>query len=404
MTSPDPQPELNRTLGLTSLTLYGLGTIIGAGIYVLVGTVAGRAGYAAPVSFLLAGVLAALTGLSYAELGQRLPEAAGAAAYAREGFKSHWMGRLTGFMTLAVAVVAAASITRGGVGYLQQMIDVPVPLLGGFVIVLFTALACWGVKESVWFAAAMTVVEIGGLLIVIAIGAPAFADLALHAPEMWPSDATAWSGVLGGVFLAFFAFAGFEAIVNMAEETRNVAYTLPRAVILAILISAGLYMLVVLISILSVAPDQLAASKAPLCLVVGCDDGTRALFAPIAVIATLNGVLIEIVLMARIGYGMARRGWLPRSLSDVHAGRRTPWKATLAVGSLVFALTTLVEFELLARATSAMILFVFLVVNLSLIRLKQLDPAPKLTFRTPAWTPVAGAVTSVLMLGWELLS
>ena len=398
------QPELKRSLGLTSLTLYGLGTIIGAGIYVLVGAVAGRSGMSAPLAFLVAGVLAAFTGLSYAELGQRLPEAAGAAAYAREGFKSHWMGRLTGFMTLAVALVAAASVARGGAGYLLTIVDIPLPIASGGVIIFFTLLACWGVKESVYAAAAMTVVEIGGLLVVIFVGGPALVDLGVRAPEMWPANMAAWGGVMGGAFLAFFAFSGFETIVNMAEETKDVGRTLPRAVVLSIIISAVLYMLVIVISVLSIAPEMLALSAAPLCLVVDCEKSTMAFFAPIALIATLNGVLIEIVLMARVAYGMARRGWLPKLMSDVHLNRRTPLKATLVVGAIVFVLTSLVEFEILAKATSAMLLMVFLVVNLSLIRLKQLDPAPDLAFRVPNWTPVAGAFSSIVLLAAEVLA
>ncbi|HEY9081550.1 APC family permease [Magnetovibrio sp.] len=398
------QPELKRALGLLSLTLYGLGTIIGAGIYVLVGAVADRSGMSAPLAFLLAGVLAAFTGLSYAELGQRLPEAAGAAAYAREGFKSHWMGRIAGFLTLAVAMVAAASVARGGAGYLLTMIDIPLPIASGGVIVLFTVLACWGVKESVYAAGAMTVIEVGGLLAVIVIGGPALADLGVRLPDIWPADLNGWGGVMGGAFLAFFAFAGFENIVNMAEETQDVGRTLPRAVVLSIIISAVLYMLVILIAVLSVAPDLLAQSDAPLCLVVDCEKSTMAFFAPVALIATLNGVLIEIVLMARVAYGMARRGWLPKLLSDVHAGRRTPLKATLAVGAIVFALTSFVEFQVLAKATSAMLLLVFLVVNLALIRLKQVDPAPHLAFRVPNWAPVAGAFSSILLLGAEVLA
>jgi len=398
------QPELKRALGLTSLTLYGLGTIIGAGIYVLVGAVAGRSGMSAPLAFLVAGVLAAFTGLSYAELGQRLPEAAGAAAYAREGFKSHWMGRLTGFMTLAVALVAAASVARGGAGYLLTIIDISLPIASGGVIILFTLLACWGVKESVYAAAAMTVVEVGGLLVVIFVGGPALLDLGVRLPEMWPADLAMWGGVMAGAFLAFFAFAGFENIVNMAEETKDVSRTLPRAVVLSIIISAVLYMLVILISVLRIAPEELAESTAPLCLVVDCEKSTMAFFAPIALIATLNGVLIEIVLMARVAYGMARRGWLPKLMADVHLHRRTPLKATLVVGAIVFVLTSLVEFETLAKATSAMLLLVFLVVNLSLIRLKQLDPAPDLAFRVPNWAPVAGAFSSIVLLGAEVLA
>jgi len=400
-------PTLKRTLGLTMLTLYGLGTIIGAGIYVLVGAVAARAGMAAPLSFLVAGVLATFTGLSYAELGQRLPEAAGAAAYAREGFKSAWMGRLTGFATLLVALVAAASVARGGAGYLLEIIDIPLPVASGAVILVFTFLAAWGVKESVFIAAAMTVIETIGLVIVVAVGGDALGDLPARMPEMWPhaawDGAGAWGGVMAGAFLAFFAFAGFENIVNMAEETHNVERTLPRAVVLSILISAGLYMLVVTIAVLLVTPQDLAVSDAPLCEVVDCSRGAMGAFAPIALIATLNGVLIEIVLMARVAYGMARRGWLPKALARVHANRRTPLFATVLVGGVVFALTTAVEFEPLARFTSAMLLLIFVVVNLSLIRLKRHQPDAVLTLRIPLWVPVIGAASSVVLLLAEIL-
>lgn len=402
---PPTPPALKRALGLTSLTLYGLGTIIGAGIYVLVGAVAGQAGMASPVSFLVAGVLAALTGLSYAELGRRMPEAAGAAAYAREGFQSAWMGKLTGFATLLVALVAAASVARGGAGYMVQIIDIPLPLASGAVILLFTALAAWGVKESVYLAAAMTVIEAAGLMIVIGVGGDTLSDLPARLPEMWPGtmSGVTWSDVMAGAFLAFFAFAGFETIVNMAEETRDVERTLPRAIVLSIVISAILYMLVVTIAVLAVAPQTLSESGAPLCEVVDCGRGAMALFAPIAVIATLNGVLIEIVLMTRVAYGMARRGWLPQALGRVHAVRRTPLTATLLVGAVVFILTTSVEFEPLAKLTSTLLLIIFFVVNGALIQLKRRDADGAQRLRIPLWVPILGALSSVVLLAGEIL-
>ncbi|PCI37133.1 MAG: amino acid permease [Rhodospirillaceae bacterium] len=395
-------PKLKRTLGLVSLTLYGLGIIIGAGIYVLVGAVAGQAGMAAPLAFLIAGILAAFTGLSYAELGQRLPDAAGAAVYAQKGFQSSLAGRLTGYATLLVAVVSAASVTRGGAGYLLAIVDIPLPLASGAVIIIFTALACWGVKESVYIASSMTVLEICGLGIVIFIGADALGDLPQRISEMWPKETSAWIGVMGGTFLAFFAFSGFEAIVHMAEETENVKRTLPRAVVLSIGLSALLYMLVISISVLTILPTDLAASNAPLCLVVDCDSPNMALFPIIAIIATLNGVLIEIVLMARITYGMANRKWLPGWLSGVHAKRQTPMLATVCVGMIVFVLATTFDFEPLARVTSALILIVFVIVNMSLVMLKRRHEPVKLSLEIPAWVPIFGALSSLAVLIAEL--
>src|SRR5690606_17430566 len=159
-----PQPALRRVLGTPLLVFYGLGVIIGAGIYVLVGTVIGAAGAAAPWAFVLAGVLAGLTGLSYAELAVRFPEAAGAAAYVKEAFGSDRLSQLTGLAVAAVVVVSTASIARGSIGYVQVFLPLPGSAIAGGIVLLFTAVACLGVRESVGMAATMTVIEVGGLL------------------------------------------------------------------------------------------------------------------------------------------------------------------------------------------------------------------------------------------------
>ena len=165
-----PSPRLQRVLGTPLLVFYGLGVIIGAGIYVLVGTVIGAAGEAAPWAFILAGMLAGLTGLSYSELAVRFPEAAGAAAYVKEAFRSDRLSQLTGLAVAAVVVVSSASIARGSIGYVQVFFPWPGPLIAGFVVLVFTAVACLQVRESVGLAAVMTIIEIGGLLMVLAAG------------------------------------------------------------------------------------------------------------------------------------------------------------------------------------------------------------------------------------------
>jgi len=242
--SADIEPEsgggLKRALGLTSLVLYGLGIIIGAGIYVLIGEVVARAGGLSILSFILAGGLAVLTGLSYAELSSRYPEAAGAAAYVRQAFGSDLFGKITGLAIAVMGVAAAASITRGGVVYLQPLVPLSAPVAGGLVIVIFTALACYGVVESVMAAALMSIIEIGGLLLVVTAGASAMPGLG-DGISMIPDSISAWGGVGGGAFLAFFAFAGFENLANMAEETRDVKRVLPKAILFALGISTALY-------------------------------------------------------------------------------------------------------------------------------------------------------------------
>jgi len=194
-----------------------------------------------------------------------------------------------------------------------------------------------------------------------------------------------------------------EDVVSRAAGTRVVDRTMGVAIVLSVAMSAGLYVLVVTIAVLAVGPQTLAESDAPLCAVVNCERGAMAAFAPIAVIATLNGVLIEIVLMSRVAYGMARRGWLPKTLARVHAKRRTPLLATMIVGAVVFTLTTLVSFEPLARLTSTLLLMIFAVVNLSLIRLKRSQPDAVLTLRIPLWVPVLGVISCAVLLGAEIV-
>jgi APA family basic amino acid/polyamine antiporter len=401
---PRRGPELRRALGLWPLVFYGLGTIIGAGIYVLVGEVAGVAGMAAPFAFLLAGAIAGLTGLSYAELVARLPEAAGETAYVQEAFGLRPLSRATGLALIAVAIVAGASIAKGSAGYLAQYVHLPAWLGGATLVILFTAIAAVGVSESVRVAVVMTVIEIGGLLFVVVVAGPSLADLPQRAGELLPGGATGWIGALAGIFIAFFAFIGFDTLANMAEETRDVGRTLPRAILLAVAISALLYGLVALVAVMTIPPVELASRDAPLIDVLkrAGFDATH-YFAAIGLIATANGVMIEIILVARLAYGMARRGLLPSWFSAVNARTRTPLNGTLTAGAIVLALVVAVPFSALVQTTSTITLLIFTLVNLSLWRLKARDPRPDLAIRAPVWVPPLGALTCLGLIAAAVL-
>jgi amino acid transporter len=331
--TPVPPPRrsatLNRSLGLWLLVFYGLGSIIGAGIYVLVGAVAGLAGMAAPLAFIVAGAVAALTGLSYAELSARFPEAAGAAAYVKEAFGSDVLSRLVGFAVVAVGCFLAASLSHGAVGYLKTFVTVADLPAAGAIVVGFTVIACIGVAHSLTVAAVMTAVELVGLAIVVGAGAPGLFGLGAALPQMVPTDPAIMAGVATGAFLAFFAFLGFEDIVNMAEETIAPERTLPRAILLSIVLSTLAYAVVTVVAVLAVPVETLAGSPAPLEVVVRSagwvPDGT---LAAIALIAITNGILITMVMLGRILYGMARRGWLPAGLGHVSHLTRTPLRTT----------------------------------------------------------------------------
>lgn len=393
------RPALRRVLGTPMLVLYGLGVIIGAGIYVLVGTIVTTAGGGAPWAFLLAGVLAAMTGLSYAELAVRFPEAAGAAAYIKEAFASDRLSRLTGLAVAAVVVVSAASIARGSAGYLQAFFPLPDSLIAGGLVALFTAVACLGVRESVGIAAAMTLMEIGGLLLVTFAGLPALAMAPERVSELLPGGAFGtWTGVATGVFLAFFAFIGFENLANMAEEAQSAERDLPRAILFSLGLSTFLYVVIAVVVVLALPIEELIASPAPLLAVAAQADWfSPKLFAGIALLAVANGVLLEVIMLARLFYGMAVRGWLPAGLATVSPRLRTPVRATLLGGALTFLLTVLVPFVSLVSVTSAITLLVFAGVNLALWKLQQAQPRTR-GFRAPRFIPPFAALANLALV------
>lgn len=403
-TRPERGPALRRSLGFWGLTLYGLGTIIGAGIYVLVGEVAGRAGMGAPLAFVAAGIVAGLTGLSYAELVARHPEAAGETAYVQEAFGSRVLAQLAGVALIFVAIIAAASIAKGAAGYLEQYAPLPRWAGGAVVVALFTAVAAVGVSESVRVAVIMTLIEIGGLVFIVAVAGPALEALPARAGELVPGDFGGWAGVLAGMFVAFFAFIGFDSLANMAEETEEVARTLPRAILAAVALSSLLYGLVALVAVFAMSPADLSAQDAPLVAVLEKAGFTHSRhFAAVALIATANGVMVEIVLVSRLAYGMARRQLLPAWFSAVNARTRTPLRATLIGGAVIVVLVVAVPFGTLVRATSTVTLAVFALVNLSLARLQTKDRRTDLAIRAPRWVPPLGAATCVGLIAVQLV-
>jgi APA family basic amino acid/polyamine antiporter len=390
---------LKRTLGLWILVFYGLGSIIGAGIYVLVGTVAGVAGYGAPLAFITAGVLAGLTGRSYAELSARYSEAAGAAAYVQEAFGLDWLSRLVGFAVVAVGVFLSGSLAHGSVGYIAEFVAVPeLPAALGLVV-LFTLIASIGVSQSLALAAVLTLIELGGLVIVVAAGAPSLAHLPDVVGQMAPGSMVAIFGIVTGTFLAFFAFLGFEDIVNMAEETHDPARTLPRAIIISVVLSTLIYVVVTVVAVVAVPLEKLQTSRAPLEMIVqSAAWAPRGLLSVIALIAIPNGILITIVMLARLLYGMARRGRVPAALGHVNPLTRTPLRTTFLAGGLIFVFTAAVDFIGLVTLTSAVNLCVFIIVNLALWRLHGIAPRHDLQVHAPRWCPPLAAGFSLALL------
>lgn len=392
--------ELRRTLSLTQVTLYGLGTTIGAGIYALIGAVAGASGTHAPVAFVLASIFVAFTALSFAEMSARYPRAAGEAEYVRQGFGSPRFGLITGLLVVTAGLVSCGTVVNAFVGYANEFFAVNATLAITLLVVSLAALAAWGIAQSVWVAGALCIVEIGGLLLVVWVAGDSLGTL----PERWgelvpPAELGAWTAVFAGTFLAFYAFIGFEDMVNVAEEVKDVTRTLPRAIALTLLLTLVLYALVTLVCVLTLPPATLAASNAPLALVfeTALGGGSRAISA-IGILALVNGALVQMIMAARVVYGLSRQGQLPAFLGAVEPRTQTPVRATALVAAIVLALALLWPLETLARATSMVILCVFAAVNLALLRVKRRDPAPAGILVFPAWVPAAGAVVSIGVL------
>ncbi|NJO31824.1 MAG: amino acid permease [Rhodospirillales bacterium] len=401
------QPSLSRSLSLTQATLYGLGVTIGAGIYVLVGTTVARAGPQTPIAFALAAILMGLTAASFAELAARFPVAAGEAAYARTAFGSNALATAVGLLVVAIAIVSAAAISVGSAGYVGVFVALPQSVLILLIVLSMGGIAALGVKESVGFAAAITVVEIGGLIVVILAGFLLEPKVFTALPEILPREfsPTVVAGLMSATLIAVFAFVGFEGISNIAEEVRNPARALPRAIFLTLIVSTVLYVLVVWISLASVDRAELAHSPAPLALVferlTGISPTTMSI---IASVATLNGIVVQIIMSSRVLYGVAHQGGLPARFAAVSATTHTPVFATAFTTALILVFALTFPLHNLAESTSRLTLLVFTVVNLSLARIKQRDGRTSCgVYTAPTWVPYAGAAACIALLAADVL-
>ncbi len=394
-----PPNTLKRSLSLPLLTLYGLGTILGAGVYVLIGEVAGRAGMLAPLAFLLAALVAGLTAFSYAELAARYPRSAGEAVYVQAAF--HWQGlaAMVGYAVMLTGIVSAATIATGFVGYLDVFVELPDWVAITLLVVLLAALAAWGIDISARIAAVIALIEIAGLILVVVLAGSSLSSLPARLPELLPATGMQWLSIAIGGFLAFYAYIGFEDMVNMAEEVRDPQRTVPRAILLALGFSTVLYMAVALVAVLALPVTELAGSKAPLAdIVQRTSDLPPAIIAAISLLAVTNGALVQIIMAARVLYGMGEQALGPACFAAVNQSTQTPLLATVVVSMAVLALALWLPLVKLAEITSSVILLVFAVVNLSLWNIKRRQPVAAGAPNYPRWIPIVATLMCIGLL------
>ncbi len=395
-------PALARKIGFGLLTFYGLGTILGAGIYVLVGKVAASAGMLVPLAFIVSAVVAGVTAFSYSQLVVYYPKSAGEAYYLQKSFRSPWYSVSAGYLVVFTGIVSAATLANGFVGYLSSFFPVPHSLGIVLVVVVMGGVAFWGIAESLWLAAAITLVEIAGLLLVLGFAGDSLSQFADHWNAMLlPTSATDLSLVLAGAFLAFYAFVGFEDMVNVVEEVKSPEKTMPRAIVWALCISTLLYVLVAVVAVLGMPLDELAQSKAPLRALIEKDHpGVAESIAVISLFAIVNGVLTQIIMASRVLYGMSQQGRSARVFSLVSSRTRTPSVATFVVAVMILVFALWLPLVTLAKTTSFIILVIFTFVNIALWRLLRSGKQQK-TPGQKSW-PLTGALLCLCLLGFQV--
>lgn len=391
--------SLERSLNAPMLAIYGAGTILGAGIYVVIGKVAQGASYWTPLAFLIAAGIASINGLIYAELSTRSPNAGGPSDYVDKAFSTHWFTALIGWMIVATGVISAATISTGFSGYVAYFFGLPEMLSRTALLLALGAVAAWGAEESAWFMILTTTMGVLGLLYVMYIGFAGAGAMSFHEymgklPSL--GDTAVWMGLASSVFLATYSFIGFEDMVHMAEEVHNPSSSLPKAIVAALLIATVLYALVSLAVLKVVTPEALGQSKAPLAKVASTAGYPEWPLGVFGTLIVLNGALAQIIMATRVIYSFRVRDAAPTWLTKVNDKTKTPLRATILVTLAILVLALFVPLKWLASATSFVMLLIFFASNIALIVLERREPeAP---FDVPVFLPYIGAALTLVLL------
>ncbi|MHB1130411.1 MAG: APC family permease [Ilumatobacteraceae bacterium] len=377
------------------VTASGVGIIVGAGIYVLLGPATGLAGGLVWLSFLIASALCALTALSYMELSSMFPKAGAEHEFARQVFPD-WVSFTTGWAMTVALVIAAAAVALGFARYAGEFVTIDHRLSALALIAFVGLIAAIGMKSASWIIIGLSAIQISGLVLIIAVGVN-------HVGEVDLLSGKGPSGVFGAAALIFFAFIGFDEVITLSEETRDPHRTIPRALMLALAISTVLYIGVALVAVSVLGADGLAQSVRPLTDVMSETVGGIAvtIVGVIALVTTTNTTLLVVTAASRMIYSMSDTGSLPSGLSRVH-NRQAPWRAIFFVVIAAGSLTLVGDLQLLASATDAVVYAMFILVNVVVIVLRKRQPNATRPFRVAfdvGWVPVIPIVGIIATVG-----
>ncbi len=390
--------KLERSLNLWKITLMSVGIILGAGIYVLIGQAAGLAGNAVWLSFIIAAIVASFTGLSYAELSSRFPDAGAEYVYVQRSFgrRPAW---LVGWLIIAGSVIGGATVAIGFANYFAGLFGTAVLPVAFGALLVCGVIVIAGIEETAFFTILITLIETAGLIIIMAIGLPKMGSVD------YLQMATGIEGMLKAGVLIFFSYLGFESIARLAEETEQPRKNIPRAILLSIAITTVIYILVGVAAVSVLNPHELATSGSPLADIAKTWLGQRSflLLSGIALMSTFNTVLVMLLSASRMVYGIADEHALPDVFQRVSTKTRTPWVATIAVTAGAMLFLSLRHVEIVANLTNFTVFAVFIAVNAALIYFRFNRPARR-GFRVPGSIgrlpviPVLGIVTSIFMI------
>ena len=398
--------ELKKSLQLWQLIFFGVGTMLGAGIYVLVGKVAGVSGFLAPGAFLFAAMLAGFTAFSFAELSARYPKSGGVVVYVQEAFHQRSFSRIIGYLILITGVVSTAAMMRGFVGYFNIFFNIPDWVVLPVVIILLSLFCIKGIAESITLVVVITLLEIGGLILVIVLAGGTIAGTEAPIAQLIPSmEMKNLSPIALGAFLAFYAYIGFEDFANIAEEVKNPQRDLPIAIFASLIITTIIYVAVSVVTVLAFPIDKLAASDAPLAdILVQHGAQYPLIISGISMISVLNGGIAQIIMGSRVLYGMSEEKLAPAYFYKLHPTYNTPVRTTILTSSLIAILSLFFPIVPLAEATSFIIILLFLIVNLSLIFLKKRIPNPVGVRTYPVFIPMVGLLLCAWFLFYRIYS
>lgn len=405
--------SLKRTLTFWQATMFGIGLILGAGIYVVIGRTATYAESSIWLSVLVAGFIAFLTGLSYAELSGMYPRASSSYYYVKRAIPYRGIiAFLVGWMIFFEAASGAATAAVGFAYYFTELLPhlrfmgrIAIVILALLLIVLMSLVNWWGIKESSSLNVAFTLIELSGLILVIFIG---FIYGTLS-PNYFSLPSKGFLGILQGSALIFFAYVGFELMATTSEETLKASVVMPRAILAALFACSTVYLLVSLTIVKLLTWKELTLSEAPLALAVERAIGSWGWYvlAFIALFATTNTVLGFLVSSSRMAYGMAVDRMLHFKFSEVHHKRGTPHYAVMLAGLvatfeiIVAGLTNVKIIDIVAKSSNLGCLIAFIFVNLSVIILRFKEKDRRRPFRIPGelfGIPILSFIGSIMCL------